>query len=406
MVSKSKDMQKHKLNIFPLMLPDDYNRLKDDLAANGYDPKNPIYTYQCDILDGWNRYRACGELNIQPMYREFTGTDEQAFGFVLRTNKRRNLTPSQWAVIAVESYEVFEVIREDVDKKRKENISKSMANNDNAIDKNKTSEVIPPSVKHHGKIEIDNEPNESVDQKGAEIKPVTTSTQKQMVQLIVPSVKDTSRLSNQILAETFNTNRTYIADARKLQKDKPEVLEQVKRGELTIPETKKPHVSNNSGENQWYTPEHIIEAARTTMGRIDVDPASSHIANTTVKANTYYTESNNGLTKEWNGNVWMNPPYAQPLISQFVEKLIEKFLSGEVKKACVLVNNATDTTWFHSIVRISSAICFTKGRVRFIDMNGNPGAPLQGQAIIYIGKTDAYKFCQSFSEIGFVLKNQ
>jgi len=232
-------MQKHKFNIFPLMQSDDYNRLKDDLATNGYDTKNPIYTYQGEILDGWNRYRACEELSLKPVYKEFVGTDSEAFGFVLRTNKRRNLTPSQWAVIAVESYEVCEVIREEVDKKRKENISKSMAYNNNAIDKKHTTELIPQSVTNHGMIETDNQSDEFVDQKCAEIKPITTSTQKQMVQLIEPSVKDNSRLSDQILAETFNTNRTYISDARKLQKNKPEVLEQVKRGKKTISQAKK-----------------------------------------------------------------------------------------------------------------------------------------------------------------------
>ena len=109
-----------------------------------------------------------------------------------------------------------------------------------------------------------------------------------------------------------------------------------------ISEAKKPHVANNSGDNEWYTPAEYIEAAREVMGSIDLDPASNEYANKTVKASTYYTEETNGLDKEWFGNIWMNPPYSTALIKEFAEKLS----NSTFKQAIVLVNNATDTAWF------------------------------------------------------------
>ena len=63
----------------------------------------------------------------------------------------------------------------------------------------------------------------------------------------------------------------------------------------------KPHVTRNTGNFEWYTPAYIIEAARKTMGTIDLDPASSVIANETVKATTFYTIDDDGLIKEWGG---------------------------------------------------------------------------------------------------------
>jgi len=163
------------------------------------------------------------------------------------------------------------------------------------------------------------------------------------------------------------------------------------------------HVGHNSGQNEWYTPSNIIESARSVMGSIDLDPASCEVANETVKAKRFHSIQNSGLSSPWHGNVWLNPPYSQPHIAQFMAKLAKELNSGKVKQACVLVNNATDTEWFHTLASCSSAICFTKGRVRFIDENGKPsGAPLQGQAIAYCG--GAVKcFIKSFLEFGFVL---
>lgn len=163
----------------------------------------------------------------------------------------------------------------------------------------------------------------------------------------------------------------------------------------------KPHVANNSGENEWYTPSEYIESARRVMGTIDLDPASSDIANKTVMAARYYTKDEDGLRCPWFGNIWLNPPYSQPLISQFSGAVVSK--RDDYDAAIILVNNATDTQWLQQIMNISDAICFIQGRIKFIDKNGNPsGAPLQGQCILYIG-TDVSAFANEFNQYGICL---
>ena len=175
------------------------------------------------------------------------------------------------------------------------------------------------------------------------------------------------------------------------------------REPATIAGILKPHVANNSGNNEWYTPEVFVIAARNVMGGIDTDPASSEIANRTVGAAVYHTEETDGRAHEWHGRVWMNPPYAQPLIGDFCTKLVAEIDAGRVEQACVLVNNATDTAWFHDLFSRCAAVCFVRGRIKFIDIQGNAsGSPLQGQAIVYFGEL-VDEFVDAFSTFGKVL---
>lgn len=162
------------------------------------------------------------------------------------------------------------------------------------------------------------------------------------------------------------------------------------------------HVSHNSGENEWYTPLEYLDAARVVLGSIDLDPASSIVANRAVQAARIFTTEDDGLLQDWSGNVWLNPPYSQPLVQRFCDKLVYHVVAGDVPSAIVLVNNATETTWFHTLLSVYSALCFPKGRVRFLDPAGNPsGSPLQGQAVVYIGAAPE-QFKEAFEAFGAI----
>lgn len=69
------------------------------------------------------------------------------------------------------------------------------------------------------------------------------------------------------------------------------------------------NTQHSSNSNEHYTPPEYIEAARRVMGGIDLDPASAKTVNDeTVKAGSIYTIEDNGLSKNWGGRVWLNPP--------------------------------------------------------------------------------------------------
>jgi len=163
------------------------------------------------------------------------------------------------------------------------------------------------------------------------------------------------------------------------------------------------HVGHATGEFEWYTPKTIIDAAREVMGNIDLDPASCDYANQFIQADKFYSIEDDGLEQEWHGNVWMNPPYTQPIVTEFCNLLVENYVQNKVPQACVLVNNATETKFYQNMLNHARAVCFIKGRVKFVDPKGDSsGAPLQGQTVLYFG-THPRRFGEVFIKLGVVL---
>jgi hypothetical protein len=379
-------------DLFPPMSEDEFQALKADIAANGL--REPVWIIlddapehhkcygdddsRCDlvygdgvwtcrtcdynpapleysIIDGRHRWRACSELGIECETMEYT--DDDPLGFVVSLNlHRRHLNESQRAMVAAK----MATLRQ--------------GDNSNA--------------------------------------PIGALAQSQAADLLNVSRRAVQRAAvvrdeaTPELARAVESGRVSVSAAADVatlsMEEQAEIVAKGDREILQAAKLIRAHVANNNGNNEWYTPPVFIAAAREVMGSIDIDPASSEVANRTVGASTYYTEQSNGLAHEWKGCVWMNPPYAQPLIAEFCDRLVAQVKAGNTLQACVLVNNATETTWFQSLLGVATAVCFTRGRVRFLDPDGNPGAPLQGQAVLYVGSS-VQRFRERFAELGKVL---
>jgi hypothetical protein len=155
--------------------------------------------------------------------------------------------------------------------------------------------------------------------------------------------------------------------------------------------------------NEWYTPEKYIEAARTVLGQIDLDPASSATANETVQATTYYHAENDGLEHPWNGRIWLNPPYGT-IGPAFVTRLIEEYQAGSVKEAIVLVNsNCVPTKWFRPLWNY--VLCFHYGRINFNEGTEERTGSTHGSVFVYLGPNpDA--FDQEFTQFGVIVQRR
>lgn len=220
---------------------------------------------------------------------------------------------------------------------------------------------------------------------------------------IAPEVKEAIRntpmADNQ--SELLELSRMEPEEQKALI-DIPEIMEAIKAGEKAVVHN---HRAQGTGDNEWYTPKEYIEVARAFLGEIDLDPASSEFAQKTVQAGKFYTINDDGLNQRWIGRVYCNPPYSQPHIKHFSFKLVSDFINGDITEAIMLTHNYTDTEWFHHLAGACTAICFTRGRIAFLDPNGKKAAPTQGQAFFYFGPTSKIQdFKNHFGKYGLILQ--
>jgi phage N-6-adenine-methyltransferase len=325
--------------LIPALTEDERNGLEASLKTEGC--RDALVLWGDILIDGHNRYEICTQYGIpyKTIQKDFDSRDDVIQWIILNQFGRRNLPMYERARLALRLKPVFA-------EKARERMLSGKAN---------------------------------------------------------PNQKSDEGMTSKQIAKVAGVSHDTIHKVEKIEAQATdETKEQLRKGNISINQAykdiKKPHVALNSGNNEWYTPRNIIETARAVMGSVDLDPASSDCANEVVDAETYYTAETDGLTKEWFGNVWMNPPYSTELIDKFVDKLVEQ--RSNYKQAIVLVNNATETEWFEKIVNIASVVCFPRHRVKFYKPDGKVGAPLQGQAILYIGGASS-KFTSLFSEIGW-----
>lgn len=126
--------------------------------------------------------------------------------------------------------------------------------------------------------------------------------------------------------------------------------------------------------DSWSTPPEFLETiVRPILETIDLDPASNEGAQALVQAARWISAEEDGLGQEWEGNVWLNPPYSHPLIERFALKAIEEFKSGRVKQLLVLVNSSTSSVWWHELAKACAVVAFPLGRISFWSPHGLEG---------------------------------
>ncbi len=146
---------------------------------------------------------------------------------------------------------------------------------------------------------------------------------------------------------------------------------------------------------EWNTPSHVVNMASAVLGVIDLDPCSNSKETPNVPALEHFTAVDDGLHREWNGSVYMNPPYGRGIV-EWVQHLVNEFDSGRVSEAIALVPARTDARWFQLFA--PHWRCFVKGRLKF--GNNISAAPFPSVAV-YLG-AQPEQFRSVFTHLGAI----
>lgn len=382
--------------LIPPLSADEKQQLESNIAADGC--RDPLVMWNGTLIDGHNRYEICTRLDLpfQVVCHDFNSRDDATEWIINNQFGRRNLSDYQRGVLALRMKPIIEARALARQQGGQGGILLSQIS-DEATPDIFTNETAPAILQEAPKPTI--RTDEAVSQL-ANISRDTIRKIEQIEKVAAPEVKEWAAAGE----VSINLAAQFVALPEEVQQEAiAAIAEHHEPAKEVMREAVHNHRAQGTGENEWYTPQTHLDAAYEVLGNIDLDPASSEIANKTVQADQIFTIDDDGLTKEWAGRVWMNPPYAQPFIAQFVEKLASEYEAGRVTEAISLTHNYTDTVWFHRAAKSCAAICFTRGRIGFLSPEGKKAAPTQGQAFFYYGSKVA-EFVASFSRIGFVVE--
>ena len=164
----------------------------------------------------------------------------------------------------------------------------------------------------------------------------------------------------------------------------------------------------------WLTPPYILDLVREVFhGTIDLDPCADRSNNTKAKKFILSGDFPDGLHADWEGTVFMNPPYGK-YIRRWTEKWYREFENHHMVAGIALVAARTDTKWWRYLSRTADAICFVgphlgpdekcHRRLSFLIPGATTGTPSTfPSAVVFATNADEYsigRFAMVFRSIG------
>lgn len=113
-----------------------------------------------------------------------------------------------------------------------------------------------------------------------------------------------------------------------------------------------------SNTDEWGTPWDFFDQLDAEFGfTLDVCANEGN-----AKVPTFLSKLDDGLSREWAGVCWMNPPYGRQ-IGDWVRKAYESSLDGAT--VVCLIPARTDTAYWHDYVMKADEVRLIRGRLSF-----------------------------------------
>ncbi len=140
-------------------------------------------------------------------------------------------------------------------------------------------------------------------------------------------------------------------------------------------------VMYSSATDEWATPQDLFDSLDREF-HFTLDPCANELNH---KCERYYSRADDGLSKNWGGQiVFCNPPYGRQ-IGKWVRKASEESKKpGTV--VVMLIPARTDTSWFHDYIYRKAEVRFVRGRIKFGEARN--GAPFPSMIVVFGGDGD------------------
>ena len=132
-----------------------------------------------------------------------------------------------------------------------------------------------------------------------------------------------------------------------------------------------------SKKMDWETPNKLFDKLNHEFS-FDIDVCATE---ENKKCNKYFSVDDDGLSKQWSGICWMNPPYGRE-IKQWVRNAYQETIVQEnADKVVCLVPVRSDTKWWHEFIMNAKEIRFLNKRLSFEGSNNK--APFAACIVVF-----------------------